>query len=92
MREHAILTGSSLHEPKGAATAVSGQVYIADGLGSGTWTSISFTDLSGIATFAQLPVQEGSAVADSVAASLPDLVTDFNSLLASLRASGIIAT
>lgn len=37
--EHASLTGSALHEPKGVASASAGQVYIADGLGSGTWTT-----------------------------------------------------
>lgn len=35
---HSTLTGANLHEPKGAATATSGMVYVADGLGSGTWT------------------------------------------------------
>lgn len=39
MAEHRNLTGASLHEPKGAATATAGQVYIADGAGSGTWQS-----------------------------------------------------
>lgn len=36
--EHSLLTGSSLHEPKGVDSASSGEVYIADGLGSGAWT------------------------------------------------------
>lgn len=35
--EHATLTGSQLHEPKGVETATSGQIYVADGLGSGDW-------------------------------------------------------
>ena len=39
MTEHSALTGDSLHEPKGADTATSGQVYVSDGAGSGTWTS-----------------------------------------------------
>lgn len=34
---HSSLTASNLHEPKGAASASSGQVYIADGAGSGSW-------------------------------------------------------
>lgn len=37
--EHSALTAANLHEPKGADTATVGQVYIADGLGSGTWTT-----------------------------------------------------
>jgi hypothetical protein len=38
---HATLTGSDLHEPKGVATATSGQVYVADGAASGAWTTLS---------------------------------------------------
>ena len=37
--EHSTLTGSDLHEPKGIASANTGQVYIANGSGSGTWTA-----------------------------------------------------
>lgn len=37
--EHSTLTGSDLHEPKGIASASTGQVYIANGSGSGTWTA-----------------------------------------------------
>ena len=36
--EHSALTTSELHEPKGVASATSGEVYVADGSGSGTWT------------------------------------------------------
>jgi len=39
--EHSTLTGASLHEPKGVGAASSGQVYVANGAGSGVWTSIS---------------------------------------------------
>lgn len=39
MAEHRLLTGDSLHEPKGVATASAGQVYEANGLGSGVWKS-----------------------------------------------------
>lgn len=38
---HSALTGSDLHEPKGADSANSGEVYIADGAGSGTWTALN---------------------------------------------------
>ena len=37
---HSTLTGSDLHEPKGVASAVANQVYVANGSGSGSWTSI----------------------------------------------------
>ena len=36
--EHSALTGSSLHEPKGVASATAGKVYVANGSGSGAWT------------------------------------------------------
>jgi hypothetical protein len=41
---HKDLTGADLHEPKGVSTASTGQVYIADGAGSGDWTSLAFPD------------------------------------------------
>lgn len=37
--EHANLTGSQLHEPKGLdAVGEAGRIYVSDGLGSGDWT------------------------------------------------------
>ncbi len=38
---HSALTGVELHEPKGVAAASSGEVYVADGAGSGAWTAQS---------------------------------------------------
>jgi hypothetical protein len=38
---HSTLTGADLHEPKGAATALVGEVYVADGAGSGVWSPAS---------------------------------------------------
>lgn len=50
---HASLTGSELHEPKGADTAGLGTVYVADGAGSGSWNSIGTSAFTGmIADFA----------------------------------------
>ena len=37
MAEHKDLPDAQLHEPKGAASASAGQVYISDGAGSGSW-------------------------------------------------------
>lgn len=65
--QHSTLTGSALHEPKGASTAGSGQVYIANGSGSGTWTSLNnankvvlnlhFMDLSAVgSTYVVSPI------------------------------------
>jgi hypothetical protein len=38
MPQHDQLTGADLHEPKGVETANSGEVYVADGAGSGVWS------------------------------------------------------
>lgn len=46
MADHASLTGSSLHEPKGAAAATAGTVYVASGAGSGSWTTLSHTGVA----------------------------------------------
>lgn len=35
---HSTMTGADLHEPKGTASALSGEVYVANGAGSGVWT------------------------------------------------------
>ena len=37
---HSTLTDPYLHEPRGVAAASSGEVYIADGAASGTWTDL----------------------------------------------------
>ena len=39
--QHASIPEAYLHEPKGVSTATSGQVYIANGLGSGVWTTLT---------------------------------------------------
>lgn len=57
---HASLTGSQLHEPKGVASATSGTVYVADGAGSGTWSSVGTSSFTGmIADFTWPVVQDG---------------------------------
>lgn len=45
---HASLTGAQLHEPKGADTASLGQVYIADGAGSGSWGDVGTASFTGM--------------------------------------------
>tara|TARA_R110000772_G_scaffold129472_2_gene237597 strand:- start:12603 stop:13220 length:618 start_codon:yes stop_codon:yes gene_type:complete len=37
--QHADIPNAGIHEPKGASGALVGQVYIADGAGSGVWTN-----------------------------------------------------
>lgn len=39
--QHANLTDPNLHEPKGVAAATEGQVYVADGAGSGDWAGLT---------------------------------------------------
>jgi len=45
--QHSSLTDSDgLHEPKGVATATSGDVYVADGAGSGSWDPLEGTEIA----------------------------------------------
>lgn len=50
--QHSAITDPDIHEPKGAAAATTGQVYAADGVGSGDWViidargSVSFSNIS----------------------------------------------
>lgn len=43
--QHKLITGADLHEPKGAAAAASGTVYIANGSGSGAWDNVTAAQL-----------------------------------------------
>lgn len=52
--QHSALTGAELHEPKGVASASSGQVYIANGAGSGTWTTPSASTIGTTATATEI--------------------------------------
>ena len=38
-KEHNVITDPEIHEPKGVSTATAGEVYEADGAGSGDWVS-----------------------------------------------------
>lgn len=50
---HATLTGSEVHEPKGIAGASLGTVYVSNGAGSGSWSSVGTSAFTGmIADFA----------------------------------------
>lgn len=42
---HASLTGAELHEPKGVAAASAKTVYVANGSGSGSWTTLDYATL-----------------------------------------------
>ena len=47
--EHSVLTGASLHEPKGVAAASASTVYLANGSGSGSWTTVPLAGLASTA-------------------------------------------
>lgn len=49
VKEHSTLTGTSLHEPKGVAAASANTSYIANGSGSGSWTTVPVAGLASAA-------------------------------------------
>lgn len=67
---HSSLTGSELHEPKGVASATANTVYVANGTGSGSWTTL--TDNSGWSSF----TDTGSTQTITATSSLGTLVTN----------------
>lgn len=79
---HASLTGSSLHEPKGVATATAGQVYIANGLGTGTWQTVAGLTFTGMLAPFSTPIAptgwlecDGSLVSKTTYSDLYNAVT-----------------
>ena len=52
MSLHKDLTGADLHEPKGIDSAASGDVYVADGAGSGVWGALAIPTGDFLKTFA----------------------------------------
>ena len=69
---HNTLTDPYLHEPKGASTALAGQIYVADGAGSGAWVENSRI-FGGYLTFST-----GSPYAHSVTTSDTVMNPTFN--------------
>lgn len=53
--EHSVLTDPELHEPKGIGAANANEVYLADGLGSGTMTQITPSNLVVVHSASDLP-------------------------------------
>ena len=65
--EHSTLTTGELHEPKGAAGASAGQVYVANGAGSGVWTPADSHIAGYIAFDATTPAyQHSTTTSDTV--------------------------
>ena len=67
--EHKNITDPNIHEPKGAAAASVGQVYVSNGAGSGTWKR-----LGGWAKYADSTYTSGSplAVTGGATVTLPN--------------------
>ncbi|MGW8181035.1 MAG: hypothetical protein ACWGQW_20070, partial [bacterium] len=57
--EHNTLTDPELHEPKGAAAANSGEIYIANGAGSGVWTPEPLNEKLSSANAGEILVADG---------------------------------
>ena len=79
---HASLTGSNLHEPKGVETATVGQAYLANGLGSGAWTTLSGLSLTGMIASFTTPIApsgwyelDGSTISDATDPALYSVMT-----------------
>jgi len=70
MVAHASLTGSDLHEPKGAASASSGQVYVANGSGSGVWTTPATSYITLCVTFKDISTAGTQYVASPAAGTI----------------------
>lgn len=74
---HAGLTATNLHEPKGIATASSGQVYVANGAASGAWTLVEGLTITGMIADFSTPVApsgwlelDGSSISTTTYAAL----------------------
>lgn len=70
MAEHKDLTGTDLHEPKGVATASHGEVYFANGTGSGTWEANLHN------THGEMLIQSNTTAEVTPTAVDPTLATD----------------
>ncbi len=60
---HKDLSEANLHEPKLVSTATAGQVYLANGAGSGTWTLVGGNKLVVVNALADFPAAAGGTIA-----------------------------
>lgn len=79
--EHAQLPDELLHEPKGASTAANGEVYVANGAGSGNFKKLPTTSLD-------MTLTAVSALTSD--ADLPTAVSKINELIAALKDEGLL--
>lgn len=86
MALHNTLTGAALHEPKGADAALTGQVYVSDGSGSGQWKYVPsgfvrYGDGGAEQTFDSTPTKLSiDGVGVSVESYLPRVIRGVSSL------------
>lgn len=74
MATHASLTGASLHEPKGVATATVGTVYKADGAGSGSWTTVDYRSVPAGYAIGHGYTQSATAVSTTSTIDIDDTI------------------
>lgn len=78
MAAHSALTGADLHEPKGASTATSGQAYLANGSGSGSWQSLNSANAERI----MVTIQDVSTAGSTwVVPAVAGIITQINTVL-----------
>jgi|TARA_R100000951_G_scaffold63895_1_gene53678 hypothetical protein len=101
--EHKNLTGASLHEPKGVATAGADTAYMADGAGSGAWTdplasvnnknlivvTSSIPDLSNPADHCVIPAPLACSVVNVAVVCEANFATAPNVLTAEVVSTGV---
>lgn len=74
--EHDAISDTKRHEPKGISTATVGDVYIADGAGSGTWRAPVLSDISDYTeNFGELSIQSNTTAIAVTAATDTTLST-----------------
>ncbi len=89
---HSAMTDPELHEPKGVASAQAGEVYLSDGVGSGSWVVPPYTvsgvidDVSTAATI-YLPIPFAGSVT-KVVTVLAGSLTTANSTVTVRNAAG----
>jgi hypothetical protein len=60
--EHSDIVSSETHEPKGVATAIAGEVYVADGAGSGVWQAQDAVNEVIVNTITDFPTASGGII------------------------------
>ena len=83
---HSTLTGADLHEPKGVAAAAANTIYVANGSGSGTWTTLSSLQIPGV--WKLINTYTPSSVSNQgITGFNPSLYSDYRIILDRVRPS-----